>query len=556
MPVMEALGQPLFLISILAVITVGLWASFYLGRGARTKAPSEPERFSAQPRVPLAAEALVAPLAATRAPEEDASVPVVTFAEVAGLDEAVEEMRELKEYLLDPDRFSRLGASLPRGVLLVGPPGTGKTLLTKALAGEAGVPFQVVSAASLVEIYVGVGASRVRQVFAQARKKAPSIILLDELDAIGRTRARQAAGGQEERESTLNQLLLEMDGFDRAAGVLVVGATNRPDVLDPALLRPGRFDRRLFVNPPDLRGRRAILEVHARNKPLGGGASLDAVARRTTGFTGADLANVMNEAALLSGRRRRPFLGPEELEEAIDRTMTGPQRLTQVISDADKRMIAYHEAGHALVGWAVAHGHQVHRISIVARGQSHGYTLSVPVEDRLLLTRTELAAQLAVLLAGRVAEELVFGDPTTGAEEDLSRATALAHKMVREYGMSEAVGLRTFGSTEQEGAAEARPALSSRVDAEIDRLLQEARAVALAIVSDHRRHLDGLAERLIAVETLEKAEIDRLLVGVTRHGVAPAADPAPAAPGGPAVRRRPTRARAADAPQERRPARR
>ena len=543
MPATEALGQPFFMFCLLAVITVGLLAAFSLGRGSKPR-PQEPERFSAQTRAPLAAEAMVAPLAAPRAPEEEnPSIPRVTFAEVAGLDEAVEEMRELKEYLLDPGRFSRLGAALPKGVLLVGPPGTGKTLLTKALAGEAGVPFQVISAASLVEVYVGVGASRVRQAFAQARKRAPSIILLDELDAIGRTRARQAAGGQEERESTLNQLLLEMDGFDPAAGVLVVGATNRPDVLDPALLRPGRFDRRLFVNPPDLRGRRAILEVHARNKPLGGGASLDAVARRTTGFTGADLANVMNEAALLSGRRHKPYLGPEELEEAIDRTMSGPQRLSQVISERDKRMISYHEAGHAVVGWAVAHGHEVHRISIVARGQSHGYTLSVPIEDRLLLTRSELAAQLAVLVAGRVAEELVFGDPTTGAEEDLARATALAHKMVREYGMSDAVGLRSFGRADDvDGGEGARPALSSRVDAEIDKLIEDARARARAILSGHRRHLDRLADRLMKAETLEKAQIDRLLADVARDGAPPAAAVASVTETGPVLRRRPANA--------------
>ncbi|HEX2047361.1 MAG TPA: ATP-dependent zinc metalloprotease FtsH [Acidimicrobiales bacterium] len=553
MPVMEALGQPLFLFCLLAVITVGLWASFYLGRGARPR-PADPQRYSAQSRVPLAAEAMVAPLAAPRAPEEDASVPKVTFAEVAGLDEAVEEMRELKDYLLDPDRFSRLGASLPRGVLLVGPPGTGKTLLTKALAGEAGVPFQVVSAASLVEIYVGVGAQRVRQVFAQARKRAPSIILLDELDAIGRTRARQAAGGQEERESTLNQLLLEMDGFDPAAGVLVVGATNRPDVLDPALLRPGRFDRRLFVNPPDLRGRRAILEVHARNKPLGGGANLDAIARRTIGFTGADLANVMNEAALLSGRRHKPYLGPEELEEAIDRTMTGPQRFSQVISERDKCMIAYHEAGHAVVGWAVAHGHEVHRISIVARGQSHGYTLSVPIEDRLLLTRSELAAQLAVLLAGRVAEELVFADPTTGAEEDLARATALAHKMVREYGMSDVTGLRSFGRVDESEGEAAGPGVPSRVDAEIDRMIEEAHARARAILSTHLEHLDHLADRLMTAETLEKAEIDRLLAGVPRHRAAPPRVGASGPDTG--ARRRPAKTRAAEGTRARPPVRR
>jgi len=472
--------------------------------------------------------------------EENPSVPGVTFADVAGLDEAVEELRELKDYLLDPERFQRLGAKLPRGVLLVGAPGTGKTLLTKALAGEAGVPFQVVSSASLVEIYVGVGPARVRQVFAEARRQAPSIILLDELDAIGRTRARQAAGGQEERESTLNQLLLEMDGFDPSSGVLVVGATNRPDVLDPALLRPGRFDRRLFVNPPDLRGRRAILAVHARNKPLGSGASLDAVARLTTGFTGADLANVMNEAALLSGRRHKSELGAAELEEAIDRTLSGPQRLTQVISARDKRVIAYHEAGHAVVGWALALGYDVHRISIVARGQSHGHTLSVPTEDRLLFTSTELSAQLAVLLAGRVAEEIVFGDPTTGAEDDLARATTLAERMVRDFGMSKAVGLRSVtGGPRADGDGEPpSPAVSLQVDDEVGRLIDQAHARAGSIVTEHRRHLDRLADRLIAAETLDKDEIDLLLAEVPRHpAVAPLDDGPKAAP---VPRRRPS----------------
>jgi cell division protease FtsH len=533
----EALGQPLFLISALVIAGVGLWAMFYLRRGHASPSPAaEARRWSAPQGAPVAAPAMIAPVAPPRAPAEDPSVPRITFADVAGLDEAVEEMRELKEYLLDPGRFARLGAALPRGVLLVGPPGTGKTLLTKALAGEAGIPFQVVSAASLVEIYVGVGPARVRQVFAQARKTAPSIILLDELDAIGRSRARQAMGGQEERESTLNQLLLEMDGFDTGAGVLVVGATNRPDVLDPALLRPGRFDRRIFVSPPDLRGRRAILEVHARNKPLGGGASLEAVARRTTGFTGADLANVLNEAALLSGRRHKSALGSEELEEAIDRTLGGPRRQSQVISARDKRIIAYHEAGHAVVGWALAQGHEVHRISIVARGQSHGYTLSVPIEDRLLLTRSELTAQLAVLVGGRVAEELVFGDPTTGAEEDLARATALAQKMVREYGMSNAIGLRTVGARFDEAENEdgfAGPAVFTRIDGEVDRLLEEAHARACTIVIEHRADLDRLAARLLAAETLEKADVDRILAGVPRQTATPPATPPP-----PSARRR------------------
>jgi cell division protease FtsH len=516
----EALAQPVFLISAVALVGAGIWSYFYLRRG--TASPeSESLRPSFEQRVPVtvSSHSAVGPVAPVRLPEVNPAVPGVTFADVAGLDEAVEELRELKDYLLDPERFRRLGATLPRGVLLVGAPGTGKTLLTKALAGEAGVPFQVVSSASLVEVYVGVGPARVRQVFAEARKRAPSIILLDELDAIGRTRARQAAGGQEERESTLNQLLLEMDGFDPAAGVLVVGATNRPDVLDPALLRPGRFDRRLFVDHPDLRGRRAILAVHARNKPLGRGADLDAIARRTTGFTGADLANVMNEAALLSGRRHKSELGAAELEEAIDRTLGGPQRLSQVISPRDRNVIAYHEAGHAVVGWALAQGYDVHRISIVARGQSHGHTLSLPTEDRLLATASELTAQLAVLLAGRVAEEIVFGDPTTGAEDDLARATVLAEKMVRDFGMSTAVGLRSVASGanfDSPSGDAARAAVSRQVDDEVGRLIEDAHARAVAIVTDHRLDLDRLADRLVAAETLNKDEIDRLLAGVPR----------------------------------------
>ena len=538
----ETLGQPLFLVSAAALVGAGVWAYFYLRRGrAADQLASLPP--SAYQPVPVSAQAVVAPVAPARLPEVNPAVPGVTFADVAGLDEAVEELRELKDYLLDPERFRRLGAKLPRGVLLVGHPGTGKTLLTKALAGEAGVPFQVVSAASLVEVYVGVGPARVRQVFAEARRTAPSIILLDELDAIGRTRARHAAGGQEERESTLNQLLLEMDGFDSSTGVLVVGATNRSDVLDPALLRPGRFDRRLFVSPPDLRGRRAILAVHARDKPLGTGADLDAIARRTTGFTGADLANVMNEAALLSGRRHKSTLGPAELEEAIDRTLSGPQRLTQVISTRDKRVIAYHEAGHAVVGWALAVGYDVHRISIVARGQSHGQTLSVPIEDRLLLTNSELSAQIAVLLGGRAAEEIVFGDPTTGAEEDLARATALAGKMVKDFGMSKAVGPRSAGGSHG-GSDPADSAAARRIDDEVGRLIDEAHDRACAIVADHRSHLDRLADRLIAAETLDKEEIDHLLAEVPRTAAFTSEGRFPEA--APALRRRPSNRRVLD----------
>ncbi|MDQ3897188.1 MAG: ATP-dependent zinc metalloprotease FtsH, partial [Actinomycetota bacterium] len=456
-------------------------------------------------------------------------VPDVTFADVAGLDEVVEELREIRDYLLDPGRFRAVGATLPKGFLLVGPPGTGKTLLTKALAGEAGIPFQVVSSASLVEVYVGVGAARVRSIFAQARKKAPSIVLLDELDAIGRSRSLYAGAGQEERESTLNQLLTEMDGFEPATGVLVVGATNRPDVLDPALLRPGRFDRRLVVSPPDLPGRRAILKVHARCKPLDPGADLDAIARRTAGFTGADLANVMNEAALLTGRRHRSRVGAEELEEAIERLMTGPRRPTRAISARDKQVIAYHESGHVLVGWILAHGQDVHRVSVVARGRSHGYTLSVPTEDRLLVSRSELLTQLAVLMGGRVAEELVFADPTTGAEDDLARASALAQRMVGGYGMSERVGLLSYASNEDAPPEPIRTPVATEVTAEVRRLLREAYDRACASLSEHRAELDRLADRLVTMESLDKAEIEQLLADVPRQAAA-SMRPGPGAP--------------------------
>ena len=521
-PIVEFLREALLPISLVVLVGGAAWAVFYLRRGAAADA-ARSLRMNSQP-VPAMAAHMSGPGGLGLAtPVTEASIPQVTFADVAGLDEAVEELREIKDYLLDPERFRSLGATLPKGVLLVGPPGTGKTLLTKALAGEAGIPFQVVSSASLVEVYVGVGSSRIRRIFADARKKAPSIVLLDELDAIGRTRSTHAAGGQEERESTLNQLLLELDGFDAAAGVLVIGATNRPDVLDPALLRPGRFDRRLFISPPDLKGRRAILGVHARGKPLSANADLEAVARRTAGFTGADLANVMNEAALLTGRRRKTHLGADELEEAIDRLLTGPSRPSRVISPLDKQVIAYHEAGHTLVAWSLALGKDVHRVSVVARGQSHGYTLSVPTEDRLLLSRSELLAELAVLMGGRVAEELVFADPTTGAQDDLARASALAEKMVGDYGMSDTVGLMSLGA-----AAELRSTpMTSEVTTEVRRLLADAHARATAILTEHRLYLDRLAERLVAVESLDKDEIDRILADVARQARPPRAKNGP-----------------------------
>ena len=506
------LSEPLFFLSLLSVIGCGAWGVWFMRRASQRDRRAQAVAAGVG-RAPGGGVDRVDPV---RPANDDPAGPTVTFADVAGLDEAVEELREVKDFLVDPERFVRLGATLPKGILLVGPPGTGKTLLTKALAGEAGVPFQVVSAAGLVEVYVGVGPARIKKVFAQARKNAPSIVLIDELDAIGRTRAAHAVGGTEERESTLNQLLVEMDGFDPCEGVLVVGATNRPDVLDPALLRPGRFDRRLVVTPPDLRGRQAILAIHSRRKPLGPSADLDTIAHRTAGFTGVDLANVMNEAALLAGRRRKSGVGREELEEAIDRLMTGPQRPSNVLSDAEKQVVAYHEAGHALAGWCLALGHEVRRVSVVARGASHGYTLAVPVEDRALLARSELEAQLAVLLAGRVAEELVFGDPTTGAENDLRAATDLAARMVAEYGMSERVGpLRVGVELERFGIGRPGDAEDS-VGSEIRRLVARAHAAAASVLTEHRRHLDALAARLFDDETLEKEDVDALLAAVPR----------------------------------------
>ncbi len=443
----------------------------------------------------------------------------VRFHDVAGVGEAVEELAEIKEYLLDPDRFRALGAALPKGVLLVGPPGTGKTLLTKALAGEAGVPYQVVSAASLVEVYVGLGAARVHQVFEQARKAAPSIVFIDELDAIGRIRAQIGLGGQEERESTLNQLLVEMDGFDSIDGVLVVGATNRPDVLDPALLRPGRFDRRMVIDVPDREGRREILAVHSRNKPLAGEADLVAVARRTIGFTGADLANVMNEAALLTARHRHDRIGPAELDEAVERVIAGPERRSRVISEQERWVVAYHEGGHALASWALGR-QDVHKVSIVSRGQSHGYTLALPTEDRILFSQSDLTNQLAVLLGGRAAEELVFGEPTTGAEDDLRRATRIAHKMVTDYGMSDRVGpVRVAPDPEATGGS--TPALSGAdvmadVDSEVRRLVREGHDEVRDIMRLNRDVLDELARRLLESETLAREQLEAILGPVPR----------------------------------------
>ena len=362
--------------------------------------------------------------------------PKITFADVAGLDEAVEELQEIKEYLEAPQKFQAMGAKIPKGVLLFGPPGTGKTLLARAVAGEAGVPFFSISGSDFVEMFVGVGASRVRDLFEQAKANAPSIVFMDEIDAVGRHRGAGLGGGHDEREQTLNQLLVEMDGFDIKGGVILIAATNRPDILDPALLRPGRFDRQIVVDRPDLNGRIGILKVHTRGKPMSDDADVEVLARRTPGFTGADLANVVNEAALLSARFSRKEISMNELEEAIDRVVAGPERRSRVISEQEKKVIAYHEAGHALVSHALPNADPVHKVSIVSRGRALGYTLTLPTEDRFLVTRSQLVDELAMLLGGRVAEEIVFNEPTTGAQDDIQRCTRIAKQMVMQFGMS------------------------------------------------------------------------------------------------------------------------
>ena len=449
-------------------------------------------------------------------------MPTVTFADVAGADEAVEELREIKEFLSDPARFYAMGAKIPKGVLLYGPPGTGKTLLARAVAGEAGVPFFSISGSDFVEMFVGVGASRVRDLFAQAKEEAPAIIFVDEIDAVGRHRGAGMGGGHDEREQTLNQLLVEMDGFDPTSGVIMIAATNRPDILDPALLRPGRFDRQITVDRPDLEGRISILGVHLAAKPTDDSVDVETIARRTPGFTGADLANLANEAALLAARHRRPSITMELIDEAVDRVMAGPQRKTRVLGDAERRVIAYHEAGHALVGHVLAHTDPIHKVSIIARGRALGWTLALPEADRYLRNRSQLEDDLAMLLGGRVAEEMIFGDPTTGAADDISRVTDLAHAMVAEYGMSRTLGPRRFGRQSGEpflgkdfSSESAQPAaLAASVETEVDRLVREAYDEARAILVAHWETLDALAEALLEHETLGRDELAALFADI------------------------------------------
>ena len=455
----------------------------------------------------------------SRAKPVDKDLPSVTFADVAGLDEAVEELEEIKEFLASPARFEALGAKIPKGVLLYGPPGTGKTLLAKAVAGEAGVPFFSMSGSDFVEMFVGVGASRVRDLFQKAKDAAPAIVFVDEIDAVGRHRGAGVGGGHDEREQTLNQLLVEMDGFDSKTGVILLASTNRPDILDPALLRPGRFDRQIVVDRPDLEGRKAILAVHARDKPLAPGVDLTIIARRTPGFSGADLANLVNEAALLAGRRGLEQIGVHQLEEAIDRVMAGPERRSRLISDVEKQVIAYHEGGHALVAHALPHTDPVHKVSIIPRGRALGYTLTLPTEDRFLVRRSELVDELAMLLGGRSAEELIFADPTTGAQNDIDRATTIARQMVTEFGMSERLGPRRFGHPEGEVFLgrdfSSRPDYSEEIAASIDDevrvLIDGAHDVAQTILAENRVALDRLAAALIEHETLEADHVQVVL---------------------------------------------
>jgi cell division protease FtsH len=448
--------------------------------------------------------------------------PRVTFADVAGADEAVEELQEIKEFLKAPARFLAMGARIPRGVLLYGPPGTGKTLLARAVAGEAGVPFFSISGSDFVEMFVGVGASRVRDLFEKAKANAPAIVFVDEIDAVGRHRGAGLGGGHDEREQTLNQLLVEMDGFDTGRGVILVAATNRPDILDPALLRPGRFDRQIVVDRPDLSGRKAILNVHAKGKPLASDVDLGVLARRTPGFTGADLANLMNEAALLTARRGGELIGMAALEEAVDRVLAGPERASRIMAEEERRVIAYHEAGHAVVGHVLPGTDPIHKVSIVARGRALGWTQALPTEDRYLVRRSELRHQLAMLLGGRTAEELVFADPTTGAADDIERATAIARAMVTQYGMSDTLGPRQLGQPNGEPflgrdvghERDYSDDVAAAVDAEVRRLLDEAHAEATAILSEHRPTLDRLASELMERETLDDRALASVFAGL------------------------------------------
>jgi cell division protease FtsH len=458
----------------------------------------------------------------SRAKLQDNDVPQNTFADVAGADEAIAELEEIKDFLANPAKYALLGAKIPKGVLLYGPPGTGKTLLARAVAGEAKVPFYSISGSDFVEMFVGVGAARVRDLFTQAKANAPAIIFVDEIDAVGRQRGAGMGGGHDEREQTLNQLLVEMDGFETGGQVILIAATNRPDVLDPALLRPGRFDRQIAVDRPDLKGREEILKVHAKTKPLSDEVELLNYARRTPGFTGADLANVLNEAALLAAREEKKVISNLQIDEAIDRVMAGPQRKSRIMSDEERRVTAYHEAGHALVAHALPHTDPVHKITIMPRGRALGYTMVLPDDDKYSTTRNQLLDQLAYSLGGRAAEELIFHDPSTGASNDIEKATALARAMVTQYGMTEAIGAIKLGSDASEPfmgrdyghQRDYSESIAATIDAEIRNLIETAHQEAFDILVENRATLDAMVLELLEKETLNKEAIAEIFAKV------------------------------------------
>ena len=457
-------------------------------------------------------------------------MPQTTFEDVAGSDEAVEELVEIKDFLSDAERFQKVGAKIPKGVLLYGPPGTGKTLLARAVAGEAGAPFYSISGSDFVEMFVGVGASRVRDLFEQAKANAPAIIFIDEIDAVGRHRGAGLGGGHDEREQTLNQMLVEMDGFDVTGGVILIAATNRPDILDPALLRPGRFDRQIAVERPDLNGRYEILKVHAKGKPITDDIDLMAVARRTPGFTGADLANVLNEAALLTARSDKTFIDDEALDEAIDRVIAGPQKRTRVMDEHEKTITAYHEAGHALVAAALPGNDPVHKITIMPRGRALGYTMVLPDQDKYSTTRSEMLNQLAYMLGGRAAEELIFHDPTTGAANDIEKATAVARSMVTQFGMTERLGAIKYGQEQSEvflgrdmgHMRDYSEEVAAAIDEEVRGFIEAAHQEAYDVLVNNREILDAMVLALLERETLDKAEIEEIFAELKLQSPRPA----------------------------------
>ncbi|CKO27070.1 cell division protein FtsH [Mycobacterium tuberculosis] len=461
----------------------------------------------------------------SRAKQLSKDMPKTTFADVAGVDEAVEELYEIKDFLQNPSRYQALGAKIPKGVLLYGPPGTGKTLLARAVAGEAGVPFFTISGSDFVEMFVGVGASRVRDLFEQAKQNSPCIIFVDEIDAVGRQRGAGLGGGHDEREQTLNQLLVEMDGFGDRAGVILIAATNRPDILDPALLRPGRFDRQIPVSNPDLAGRRAVLRVHSRGKPMAADADLDGLAKRTVGMTGADLANVINEAALLTARENGTVITGPALEEAVDRVIGGPRRKSRVISEQEKKITAYHEGGHTLAAWAMPDIEPIYKVTILARGRTGGHAVAVPEEDKGLRTRSEMIAQLVFAMGGRAAEELVFREPTTGAVSDIEQATKIARSMVTEFGMSSKLGAVKYGSEHGDPflgrTMGTQPDYSHEVAREIDeevrKLIEAAHTEAWEILTEYRDVLDTLAGELLEKETLHRPELESIFADVEKR---------------------------------------